>query len=733
MQFHNVMVCLAVTALTTTRAFAVEVVVDNDQGAPEYVESGAWRLSASPGYNGGTYHFASEVPQDVLSTATWTPLIPTTGPYDVFALFRSSTNRSTDVPLTITHAGGSTNVSLDQSGANQVVEIYIGTFTFNAGTGGSVTMTNDGPDGAYIADAFRFSTPGDDPPVVGSLAINPATPDDDDPVTVTATVTDDVGIASVTLNYSASPSGASNSVTAFDDGAHGDGSAGDGVYGATIPAFPMNEVVTYSMTAIDTISQSTSSASASYTVGQTAPAEFRVLWADSWNASFLNSTQAQDIVDTCRASNINTIMIEVRKIGDAYYNSSLEPRATNISGGPSFDPLGNLIALAHDTSGGKKRIQVHAWFVMHRISKGETLSPMHVLSQHPEYIMSDDSGATSGGGSIFLDPGHPGTVNHNVAVIVDCLQNYDIDGINLDYIRYPEAAGEWGYNPVSVARFNAFYNKTGQPSGSDPDWDTWRRRNVTNEVKKIYIKTKMVKPTVLLTADTIQWGSSYSNFAASEAYRSVFQDWVGWLQEGILDYNALMNYATSNVRYQGWTDLSLANDDIRGSIIGIGAYLQTTIQNSMDQLLYARANGAAGLNIYDWGSEVNAVPGGSRTQFYTELKSQVFPTWADPPTPSWIAAPTKGIFEGNVTASGVPVDHALVTIDGNVPKAVYTDGSGWYGALELTPGVHELRFSKPGYTDKVVNATIPAAGNIITVNVDFADSGVTGWMLLQND
>ena len=49
MQFHNVMVCLAVTALTTTRAFAVDVVVDNDQGAPEYVESGAWRLSASPG------------------------------------------------------------------------------------------------------------------------------------------------------------------------------------------------------------------------------------------------------------------------------------------------------------------------------------------------------------------------------------------------------------------------------------------------------------------------------------------------------------------------------------------------------------------------------------------------------------------------------------------------------------------------------------------------------------
>ncbi|MCC6547445.1 family 10 glycosylhydrolase [Candidatus Sumerlaeota bacterium] len=731
MSFSTRLLC-ALLLLGAASASAIDIVVDNDDLAPGYVETGDWTTSVSPGYNDTTYRFTSAFPGDVASTATWTPNIPVAGAYDVIAIFRRSTNRTVSAPLTIVHAGGTTNTTLDQSGSNLVVQVPIGTFNFDAGTSGSVTMANSGAAGSYIADAFLFSTDVDDPPEITALARNPAAPIFTDTVEVSATVTDDAGVASVQVSYSAAPSGTNATVPAYDDGLHGDGAAGDNVFGATIPAFPQNELVTYFFTATDTATQATSSANESYTVNATASNEFRAVWADSWNSSFLNASQAQDLVDTCRANNINTIIIEVRKIGDACYNSALEPRATNISGGPSFDPLGHLISLAHDTSGGKKYLQIHAWFVMHRISRGEALDPQHVLVQHPEYIMSDELGNTTGGGSIFIDPGHPGTVDHNVAVIVDCLQNYDIDGINLDYIRYPEAAGEWGYNPVSVARFNAFYNKSGQPSGADPDWDAWRRSNVTNEVKKIYIKTKMIKPATLLTADTIQWGSSYSNFATSEAYRSVFQDWVGWLQEGVIDYNALMNYATSNTRYQGWTDLSLASDDVRGSIIGIGAYLQTTVQNSMDQLLYARAQGAAGLNIYDWGSEVNAAGGATREQFYAALKTQVFPTWVDPPATSWIETPTKGIFEGNVTASGVPVDHALVTIDGAVATAVRTDGSGWYGALELAPGMHELRFSKPGYTDKVVNAEIPAAGNIITVNVDFNDTGVHGWMLMSD-
>jgi uncharacterized lipoprotein YddW (UPF0748 family) len=724
---HRILFFITISLLILSSTAADEYIVDNDDGAPGYIQSGDWSLSVSSGYNGGEYWYTDETLAP--SYCIWTPDILTTGTYDVYAIYRQSTNRTPDAPYTVVHAGGSTVVNIDQSGANTIVETYLGEFSFNTGTSGYVRLDNNGGSGAYISDAIRFVTAVDDPPVINSLNHSPSYPADTDTVNVTANITDDSAVFSVTLYYISTPAGTSGSAAAYDDGAHNDGAAGDDVYGASIPTQPDGDTVGYYFEAIDDAVQTTTSSSQGYVVGDTAPREYRVVWADTWNASILNAAQSDDLILTCRNNNINTVMVEIRKIGDAYYDSNIEPRATNISGGPSFDPLDYLLSIAHDTSGGKNYIEVHGWFVAHRISKGETLDPLHVLVQHPEYIMTDSVGNNSAGSTYFLDPGHPGTVDHNVAVIADCLSNYAIDGINLDYIRYPEYSGDWGHNPVSIARFNAFYSKSGAPSSSDPDWADWRRECVTLEVKKIYIKSLMIDWDVVLTPDTVNWGYDYAeaDYENSSAYAGVYQDWAGWLDQGIIDYNALMNYSTSDSRFEGWTDLSLAHDDSRGSIIGVGAYLQPTVQDAMDQLLYARGAGAAGLNIYDWGSEVNAAPS-TRTQFYQALKSQVFPTWSDTPVHAWKSSPTAGIYEGNLADGGVPVDHGTVMIDGQPATLTYTDGSGWFGILGVAPGTHQLRFAKPGYTDLIMTGNIPSAGDIITVDADFA-TPVKGWTL----
>jgi len=696
-------------------AIADEYIVDNDDGAPAYQQYGTWQMSSSSGYDGGTYLFTHY--DDPPSSASWTPEILTPGRYEIYYMFRSGSNRSPSAPFTITHAQGIDIVRINMSGSGAITEEFLGEFLFDAGTSGSVQLSNDGPPIVFIADAVRFVTAVDDPPEITEITRSPGYPQETEPVIITANIKDDSSVTSAVLNYSTSPSGSSDSLIMHDDGLHSDGESNDDIYGATIPPFPDGEEVEYYIIATDDMDQVTESDPLSYIVGLKTPREYRSIWADSWNRSILDASQVEELVQTCRENNINTIMAEIRKIGDAYYNSNIEPRATNITGGPQFDPLDYLIQLAHDTSEGKKYIHVHGWFVMQRITKGETLNPNHILSTHPEYVMYNSGGST-GTTNKFLDPGHPGAVDHNVAVIMDCLKNYDIDGINLDYIRYPEESGEWGYNPTSVARFNAFYGKTGNPFASDPDWDDWRRECVTFEVKKIYVKAWMIKPHVVLTADTINWGYNYDNYTASSAYAGVFQDWVGWLQKGIMDYNALMNYSTSTSRYEGWTDLSLASDDKRGSIIGIGAYLQSSVQRSMDQLLYARAKGADGLNIYDWYSEASGTSE-SRSDFYSALKSQLYPDWADPPEPKWKTDPVYGIFEGNVSNYSSPVDHATVLIDGSPATATHTDGSGWYAILEVSPGSHMLRFSKPGLSDVVTSATIPKAGDIITVDIDF--------------
>ncbi|MGB9692080.1 MAG: family 10 glycosylhydrolase [Candidatus Sumerlaeaceae bacterium] len=705
--------------MLSAAALAQDIVVNDDDGAPGFVKVGTWYQSSTSGYI-GTYQYMLST--DPPSYCVWTPNLPQAGFYEVRAAFRSSTNRTTDAPMTITYAGGTTTVvHLNQYGANQVVQVLLGTWYFDAGTAGSVRMDNTGASGAFIADCIIWHRVSAGPLTIANLQRTSSKPTAQDSVTVTATVSSDFPVTSVSLTYNVTPPGTQATVQAYDDGSHGDGASGDTVYGAQIPPQPVGSTVTYFMAALDSSNATTVSQTQSYLISTTGPVEYRCIWADSWNASFLDPTQAQDFVNTCRANNINTIIPEVRKIGDAYYNSSIEPRATNISGGPTFDPLGYLIELAHDTSGGKKPLQVHAWFVMHRISKGETLNTSHVLVQHPEYEMLKSDGSIDATNR-FVDPGHPGTVEWNLAVILDCLAKYDIDGINLDYIRYPETTGSWGYNPVSVARFNAVYGKSGTPSASDPDWANWRRECVSLEVKKIYVKAWKMKPHVVLTACTVNWGSNYTaaTWPTSSAYASVFQDWVGWLKNHYLDYNALMNYATDNARFQGWTNWSLANDSGRGSIIGVGAYLQTSVSNSMAQLLYARQQGAAGLNIYDWGSEVQSTnPSQTRTEFYNALKSQVYPTWVDPPVPEWKFYPTTGIFEGTVVDAGTnqPVDHAQVMIDGVSSTATVTDGMGWFALLDVPPGTHTLRIEKNGYKTMLVPASIPSAGSIVTLDL----------------
>ena len=86
-------------------------------------------------------------------------------------------------------------------------------------------------------------------PTIRDTARSPSSPLATDTVWVTATVTNCRAVASVKLTYLAGS--ATNTVSMLDDGAHQDGAAGDGRYGAQIPAFAANMLVSYSLSAQD--------------------------------------------------------------------------------------------------------------------------------------------------------------------------------------------------------------------------------------------------------------------------------------------------------------------------------------------------------------------------------------------------------------------------------------------------------------------------------------------------
>ena len=136
--------------------------------------------------------------------------------------------------------------------------------------------------------------------------------------------------------------------------------------------------------------------------------ELRGFWVDAFHAGLRNASEARQVISDARAGGFNAVFVQVRKRGDAYYRSGLEPVATDVASG--FDPLAELVRTAHDTSGGKARIQVHAWIVAFTIWNRETAVPSqpdHPYRLHPDWLTRNRAGITWDGSNHAFDPGHP--------------------------------------------------------------------------------------------------------------------------------------------------------------------------------------------------------------------------------------------------------------------------------------------------------------------------------------
>jgi uncharacterized lipoprotein YddW (UPF0748 family) len=484
--------------------------------------------------------------------------------------------------------------------------------------------------------------------------------------------------------------------------------------------------------------------------------EFRAFWCDAFGAGFKSAAEVTTFINNIRAAKANAIVPEIRKRGDAYYNgSSYEPKATDVSPS-SFDPLADLITKAHDTSGGKQRIEVHAWIVSYKIWGSQftppaASTPPHPYNAHPDWLTQDSNGATWDGVSYSFDPGHPDVQRYTFNVCMDIISRYDVDGFNFDYIRY--TGNTWGYHPVTVARFNARYGLTGQPSPTDPLWMQFRRDQVTALVRKVYLHTLAIKPAVKISADTITWGNGgVANdaqwFSSAAAWNDVLQDWRGWMQEGILDLNIPMNYYRHHnttpptdhaTAYTNWMNFAKDHKFNRHVAIGPGTYLNYT-SNAIIQMRATRAlsplgNSAEGVCAY-----VYKQPDDEGTSFatfknyltnspnaYDPSPTALFATTANIPAMPWKTTPTNGHLMGTVFAgaSTNAVDGAVVQITGPAPRAQTNDATGFYGFVDLPPGSYTVTASFPGYASAVTNVTI-AAGNVAVRDLQLFLEGPPG-------
>jgi uncharacterized lipoprotein YddW (UPF0748 family) len=501
--------------------------------------------------------------------------------------------------------------------------------------------------------------------------------------------------------------------------------------------------------------------------------EYRAFWVDTFNTTLNNHNDVVTVVNRARAANANALLAQVRRRGDAWYVTPLEPKFANIQAG--FDPLDDLVKEAHAYG-----IEVHAFVIMGSIwistaaPPNVTLpaSPLHAFNQHGGYdpvtktiVQGPDNWLTRTllpdntangitfqghrfGSDFWVDFGHPAAAEHTVNVLTHLVRNYDIDGLHLDRIRYPEltATGQTptngtniGYNQTSVARFNARHNRAGNPPPSDALWKQWRRDQVTNIVRRVYLESIALKPSLKVSAALIAFGggpTTEAGWLSAEAYWRVYQDWRAWTEEGIIDLAIPMAYKREHnaeaAQFQTWSEWLKNHQYNRGGLMGQGSFVNSiegTLRQTRSALQPSAAgNSALGVSFYSMATSNVAVtnnplslPPGQTTpaRTFAELASglttgksvsgavayenattnptPIFAAQANVPVLPWKAAPTAGHLKGFARRSdATPLDTAEVTITNlstGATRQTATDGGGFYGGVDLQPGRYLVRAS----------------------------------------
>lgn len=455
--------------------------------------------------------------------------------------------------------------------------------------------------------------------------------------------------------------------------------------------------------------------------------EYRMLPVTGWDSGFLDQADVDKLLGVpgvatstgdARDANFNAILVEVRRRADVCYPSALgEPYMSGLS--PSnFNALQAMIRAAHDTTGGKKRVEVHCWIVTFRTGDGVVHS-RHDDPADPDnyWVTLDNNGAEPS--DMAFDPGHPKAEQYTVDVCMDLVKNFDIDGIHFDYIRY--TGPTQGYNPTSIARYNARYGTTGQPDAGDPCFQQWRRDQVTAVVRKVYAEVQAAKPWVKVSGSfrggtPSPTSSTRAAFMKSVAYAGDYSDWDSWVQEGIVDMAVPMTYFDLDTRltdYQNWLHFQADRKANRLMVPDAGVYLND-LDDAISMLQMTRDATPAGNYADGFGAYSYQLPyaSGSWSTFKARFVSEVAPTWEDVPDMPWKSHPTKGHIGGTVTLppDGAWADGAIVKISGPESRTMVCDGTGFYAFIDLTPGIYTVTADYSAFeTTKTLTVT---AGHI---------------------
>jgi uncharacterized lipoprotein YddW (UPF0748 family) len=359
-----------------------------------------------------------------------------------------------------------------------------------------------------------------------------------------------------------------------------------------------------------------------------APEQTRALWVT--RTTLTSADAIRQMVTAAEAGGFNTLIVQVRGRGDAYYSGTIEPRASELVAKPSFDPLATVLDLAH-----ARGLEVHAWVAVNLVSSSVSLpaSRDHVIYRAPEWLMVPRELAaemkkidlrspayigrlarwTRAHSSIveglYTSPLHPAAQDHTAAVIGEIAAKYPVDGIHLDYVRFPN--DDFDYSPSAIQQFKTaitgaltdgekrdvaareLLDPAAYPNACPERWSDFRRSRLTSLVIKIRAAVKTARPGALVSAAVIP--------DAREAFANRMQDWRGWIDQSLLDVLCPMAYTADSDTFQKQIAAARSYAGSRPVWAGIGAYQMTSSQ-TLAHIAAANKLGVAGIILFSYES-----------------------------------------------------------------------------------------------------------------------------------
>jgi len=369
----------------------------------------------------------------------------------------------------------------------------------------------------------------------------------------------------------------------------------------------------------------------------TPKSEGRAIWVVRWDVT--NCDQVKNAVAYAKKNNFNTLVVQVRGRGDAYYNSHFEPRAEALTD-PSFDPLQCYIDEGH-----KAGLRIEAWMNTHYTWGSEELpkSPDHIVNKHPEWLMHTRDNAvtlTAGGQSegAYTCPSNPEVKEHVRNCFLDVAKNYDVDGIHFDFVRYPSV--DYCFCDGCLSRFKermdkvtasdkietleAMKDRLAYTQAFPGEYDQFRRDQISDLVGQIYRGAHLIKPGISVSASVFP---SYD-----DAYNHRFQDWKFWLRLGIVDELFPMIYAQDTDTFVTNCEDAVKSANGRQVWAGIGSW-RIPVESAIEKIDKARELGVQGICLFSYGA---ATKDGTDDTYLAEIKKAVFQEPASIPEITWL-------------------------------------------------------------------------------------------------